>query len=86
MEISDLSLINCKIELDLSVSATSAANPPTDCVLPTKTTKATFQINVKIHIPVALLSINDNIKFLANTKRGFKTTISCNKYRSEITT
>ena len=28
---------------------------------------------------------NDNIKFLENIKLGFKTTISWNKYRSEIT-
>ena len=30
--------------------------------------------------------INDNIKFLENVKEGFIRTISCNKYRSEITT
>ena len=28
----------------------------------------------------------DNIKFLENIKKGFKRTISWNKYRSEITT
>ena len=33
-----------------------------------------------------MLSIKDNIKFLQNTKQGFKTTICWNKYRSEITT
>ena len=37
-------------------------------------------------IPVLTLSINYNIKFLENIKRGFKRTISWNKYRSEITT
>ena len=49
----------------------------------TTTTGATFPINnAKPYIPVVTLSINDNIKFLENTKR----TISWNKYRSEITT
>ena len=53
----------------------------------TQTTSATFQINnAKIYVPVVTLSINHNIKFLENTKQGFKRTISWNKYRSEITT
>ena len=33
-----------------------------------------------------VICINDNIKFLENVKRGFKSTISWNKYTSEITT
>ena len=32
------------------------------------------------------LSINVYIKFSGNIKQGFKRTISCNKYRSEIAT
>ena len=32
------------------------------------------------------MSINGNIKFLENIKQGFKTRISWNKYRSEVTT
>ena len=53
----------------------------------TATTGATFQINnAKLYVPVATLSINDNVKFLENVKQGFKRTISRNKYRSEITT
>ena len=52
-----------------------------------QTTGATFQINnAKLYVPVVTLPINDNIKFLENTKQGFKVTISWNKYRSEITT
>ena len=35
-------------------------------------------------MPVVTLSINDNVKFLANTNRGFKKTFSCNKYTIEI--
>ena len=41
---------------------------------------------MKLFVPVATLSINDNIKFLENIKQGFKKTISWNKYRSEIIT
>ena len=42
---------------------------------------ATFQINsTKRFVPIAALSINDNIKCLENLKRGFKRTISWNKY------
>ena len=42
--------------------------------------------NAKLYVPVVFLSINDNIKFLENIKQVFKTTISWNKFRSEITT
>ena len=52
-----------------------------------QTTGATFQINnAKLYVPVVILSVNDNIKFLENIKQGFKRTIYWNKYRSEITT
>ena len=52
----------------------------------TTTKRATFQINnTKLYVPVVMLSINDNIKFLENIKQGFKRTISWNKYISEIT-
>ena len=50
-------------------------------------TGTTFQINnVKLYVPVFILSINDNIKLLENIKQAFERTISWNKYRSEITT
>ena len=46
-----------------------------------QTAEATFQINnAKLYVPIAPLSINDNIKFLENIKQGFKRTISWNKY------
>ena len=41
--------------------------------------------STKCYYPVVTLSIDD-IKFLENVKQGFKRTISCSKYRSEITT
>ena len=91
-------MINCKIELTLSwsknciiseISRTAAvsANPPNLARAEMSTTSALFQINsAKLHVSVATLSINDNIKFLENLKQGFKRTISGNKYRPEIIT
>ena len=37
------------------------------------------------YAPVVTLSVNDNITFLEKLTKGFKRTISWNKYRSEIT-
>ena len=91
-------LINCEIELDLSRSrnyiiskisrtVAVAANLPNPAREETKTNSATFFVcSAKLYAPVVILSINDNIKFLENIKQGFKTIISWNKYRSEITT
>ena len=63
------------------------ADSPVQEVAAIQTTSATFQINsAKLYVPVVILSINDNIKFLENIRQGFKRTISWNKYRSEITT
>ena len=48
---------------------------------------ATFQVNNgKLYVPVIILSINHNIKFLENIRQGFKRTLFWNKYRCEITT
>ena len=93
----DLPLINSVIELNLrwsksfAISEISrtfrAAGDPLVQLVVTATTGGTFQINnTKLYVPVVSLSINDNIIFLGNTKQGFKTTISRNKYRSEIIT
>ena len=74
-------LINYEIELDLSW--------PKDCALiqHNNITRTNFIITgTKLCVPVVNLSINDNIKFLESIKQGFKRKISCNKYRSEITT
>ena len=77
-----LPLINCELQLDLPWTK--------DCVLiehHIKVAGANFLINsTKLYVPVITFSINDNIKFLESIKPGFKRTISCNKYRPEITT
>ena len=87
----DLSLINCETELHFSwskecISKTSiipavSGNPDANQSVPDlpaiQTTSATFQLNnAKFNVPVVTLSINDNIKFLANIKQGFKRLIS----------
>ena len=42
--------------------------------------------STNLYVPVVILSINDNIKFLGNIKKWFKKTNSWSKYRFEITT
>ena len=84
-------MINCEVKLDLSCSK--------ECIIPEisitprvtvldvaalQITGAIFQINnAKCSVPVVNLSFNDNIKFLENLKKGFKRTISWNKYISK---
>ena len=102
MRFLDLSLFNCKTELDLSwskeymiseisirppVVGSPDANLSVPEVSAIQATGATFQINnAKLYVPVVTLSINDNIKFLENIKHGFKRTIPWSQYRSETTT
>ena len=52
------------------------------------TTDATFEMNIaRLYVSVVTLSKNDTTKFKKNLKsRRFKSTISWNGYRSEITT
>ena len=101
MRFLDLLLFNCEIELDLRwtknclileiltttpEAGNANANPPVQAVAVTQTTGTTFKINnAKLYFPVVTLSIIDNIKYLENTNKGFKRTISWNKCRSEIT-
>ena len=40
--------------------------------------------STKLYVPVVVLSINDNIKFLEDIKEGFTRKNSWNEYRSEI--
>ena len=63
----DLPLINCEIEFDLSCTK--------ECVLIEHHNNITG-VNViiasnKLYVPVAILSINDNIKFFKNIKQRF---------------
>ena len=77
----DLPLINCEIEIDLSCvkrmcniwSINNTWNPPVSAVRAIPTTGATFQINnAKLYVPVVILLINYDIKFLEQElKRTF---------------
>ena len=97
----DFQLSNCEIELDLSwskvclipeIAKTSgiAGNPTTNspflAVTAIESNGPNFQINNnKLYVPVTVLPINFNIKFLEHSKQPFKRTIYCNKYKLEIT-
>ena len=49
-------------------------------------TNATFKTtDAKLYVPVVTLSTEDDNKLLEQFKLGFKKTIKCNKYRSEVT-
>ena len=91
----NLLMINCEIELDFSWSQICIISEISitlevrgdNRVDATERTGATFQTNNAIHyVPVVPQSINDNIKFIENIKKGYKRTNSWNKYKSEITT
>ena len=58
----------------------SNSNPPIPAMPAIQTTGSTFQINnAKLYVPVVILYINDNIKFLENIRQGFQRTTSWNK-------
>ena len=47
---------------------------------------ATFQTtDTKLYVPVVTLSKKNNTKLLEQLKKGFKSTIKWNKYRSQMT-
>ena len=49
-------------------------------------TNATFKItDVKLYVPVVTLSTENDKTLLEQLRTGFKRTIKCNKYRSEMT-
>ena len=81
----------CTIISEISITHAEAensnVNPPVQTREAIQTTGATFKTNnAKLYVPVLILSINNNIKFLENIKQDFKRTISWNKCRFEITT
>ena len=75
-------LINCEIELDLKWSKYCVFMEDGDNIRGVSFTITSTQL----YVAVVTLSIIDNMKFLENIKKGFKRTISWNRYRSEITT
>ena len=90
-----LPLINCEISLILIWSencvitskAIREADPDADPALAgiNNPTNAVFQItDCKLYVPVVTLSAENDNKLLEQLKIGFKITIKCNKYRSEM--
>ena len=74
-----MSLINCEINLDLSMSE--------KCVIVAATLAnqcATFSItDTKLYVPIFILSIQDNVKLLKQLKSDFKRRINWAKYQSK---
>ena len=69
-------LINCKIELSLSLIK--------NCVLTTaaNTSSATFKItDTKLYVPVVTLSAEYNAKLTKQLNEGFKRPVYWNKYK-----
>ena len=74
-----MSLINCEINLDLSMSEKCVIVPVT-----LANQGATFSItDTKLYVPIVILSIQDNIKLLKQLKSDFKRRINWAKYQSK---
>ena len=91
----DIPLINCEVELILTWfkncvlidksnrEADYGANPVVYEI--DNLEDATFKItDIKLFTPVVTLSKENDIKLLEQLKTGFKRTIKCNKYRSQM--
>ena len=87
----DMPFINCKVSLILTWSencvitskATRNAAPGVDAI--NDPTGATFKItDNKLYVPVVTLSAEIDNKLLEQLKRGFKRTVTWNKYGSEM--
>ena len=75
----EMPLINCEINPILTW--------PSTCVITNSTGAGTFvKTEIKLYVPVVILSTQDNAKLLQQLKSGFKRTISWNKYQSDIRT
>ena len=67
-----MSLINCEINLDLSMSEKCVIVPVT-----LANQGATFSItDTKLYVPIVILSIQDNVKLLKQLKSDFKRRIN----------
>ena len=74
-----MSLINCEINPDLSMSEKCVIVPVT-----LANQGATFSItDTKLYVPIVILSIQDNVKLLKQLKSDFKRRINWAKYQSK---
>ena len=71
-----MSLINCKIKLNLTWKK--------ECVLSTDAGDAVFVINdTKMYVPVVTLSKEDNKDFIEQQNKGFQRSIYWNEYKTK---
>ena len=86
----NIPLINCKVSLALSFSATCVITSMEKRILVAgqsnrgdSPTNATFKItDTKLYVPVFTSSAENDSKLLEQLKTGFKRTIKWSKYRS----
>ena len=72
----ELTLINCEVNLILTLSST--------CIITNSTGAGTSEItDTKLYVPVVTLSTKENAKLLQQLKSGFKRVINWNKYLSK---
>ena len=77
----EIPFINCEINLILTWS-----NRRFTIYNPIAGQEPTFKItDTKLHVPVALLSTQDNAKLLEQLKSGFKRAINWNNYAAKVT-
>ena len=71
-----MSLINCKIHLELDWTK--------DCVMST-ITNTTFKITIsKLYVSIVTLSSKDNVKLIKLLEEGFKRPVYWNQYKTKI--
>ena len=75
-----MSLVNCKISLQLKRSKLFIVVPGT-----ANYQNRNFQINDTLYVPIATLSTQENIKLLKQLESGFKRTINWHKYLAKTT-
>ena len=75
----EMPLINCKVNLILTW--------PSTCVISSAIGETKFKITeTKLYVPLVTFLTQDNAKLLQQLKSGFKKTINCNKYESNVKT
>ena len=70
-------MINCKIHLELNWTKT--------CVTSSVAGETTFKItNTKLYVPIATLSIKDNLNLAKQLNEGFERPVYRNEYKTKI--
>ena len=73
----EMSLINCKIYLELNWNK--------NCVMSHNNDETTFKItNTKFYVSIVTLSTKDNVNLTKQLNEGFKRPVYCNEYKTKI--